>query len=253
MPAPTTEACDAHMLTYRRHLHRLNRALAEEYILEHSHYVSMAIDELAKAVPVALAIAQLHDAIRRSPARDFWPVIREAKGALLIRSTDTGQECPSPWRRTHGGNMRYDLPGYLLFSPFPPNFRRMVHARIHELQRLTERIEARANNNDFWVTVDAGLIYWSTLKGKHLVPKIKAFQGFVTPDSSTALDRWSNEQHRDAKFMLRISQGTLVYSCRADRCEIEIPDALSAPLCVPAVPDRFEERHWIRAGDRAYL
>src|ERR1700730_10819256 len=46
-------------------------------------------------------MAQLHEAIRGSPARKFWPVIRETKGVLLIRSTDTGQECPSPWRRTN--------------------------------------------------------------------------------------------------------------------------------------------------------
>jgi hypothetical protein len=252
MPAPTTDACDAHMRTYREHLHRLNRALAEEYILEHSHYLSMAIDELAKAVPVALAIAQLHDAIRQSPARNFWPMIREAKGALLIRSTDTGPECPSPWRRTHGGNMRYDLPGYLLFSPFPPNFRRMVHAGLRGVQGLTDRTRDLTSEADVWVAVLADAIFWRVLGGKHLIPKIKAFQGFATPDSVAALDRWSNEQQRGSSIVLRISQGTLVYSDGADRCEIEIPDALSAPLCVPSVPVRFE-RHWIRAGGRAYL
>lgn len=253
MPAPTTDACDAHMRTYREHLHRLNRALAEEYILEHSHYLSMAIDELAKAVPVALAIAQLHDAIRRSPARNFWPMIREAKGALLIRSTDTGPECPSPWRRTHGGNMRYDLPGYLLFSPFPPNFHRMVHRGMRGLQMLTERIEARAGETDFWVAVLAGVIFWRVLPIKHLIPKIKAFQGFATPESVAALDRWSDEQQRDSRVTLRISQGTLVYTDGSERCEITISDALSMPLRVPTVPDRFEEKHWVRAGERRYL
>lgn len=238
------------MRTYREHLHRLNRALAEEYILEHSHYVSMAIDELAKAVPVALAIAQFHDAIRRSPARNFWPVIRKARGTLFIRSTDTGPECPWPWQRTKSGNMRYQLAGHLLFSPWLPNFHRMVHGSIRGLQGLTDRIKVRASEKDIWVTVDADRIFGSVLGAKQLVSAIKPFQEFATPDSA-ALDRWSNEQQRGS-IVLRISQGALVYSDSADRCEIEFPDTLSAPLCVPTVPVRFE-RHWIRAGDRAYL
>ncbi|MGY3489887.1 hypothetical protein ACVW1C_007770 [Bradyrhizobium sp. USDA 4011] len=252
MSNQTPDAFNAHMLTYRHHLHRLNRDLAEEYISQHSHYLSMAVDELAKAAPVALAIADLHDAIRRSPARNFWPMIREAKGALYIRSTDAGPECPSPWRRTHGGTMRYDLPGYLLFSPFPANFRRIVHAGLRGLQGLTDRTRDLTSEADVWVAVLADAIFWRVLGVKHLIPKIKAFQGFATPDSVAALDRWSNEQQRGSSIVLRISQGMLVYSDGADRCEIEIPDALSAPLCVPSVPVRFE-RHWIRAGDRAYL
>ncbi|MGY4419377.1 hypothetical protein ACVWY2_001802 [Bradyrhizobium sp. JR6.1] len=253
MSNQTPDAFNAHMLTYRHHLHRLNRVLAEEYISQHSHYLSMAVDELAKAAPVALAIADLHDAIRRSPARNFWPMIREAKGALYIRSTDAGQECPWPWRRTHGGNMRYDLPGYLLFSPFPPNFCRMVDGGLRHLQKLAKRVRDLTSEADVWVPVLAAAIFWSTLGAKHLIPKMKAFQGFATPESKAALDRWSDEQQPDSRVTLRISQGTLVYTDGSERCEIAISDALSMPLRVPTVPDRFEEKHWVRAGERRYL
>ncbi|NUS18383.1 MAG: hypothetical protein HOQ25_01095, partial [Mesorhizobium sp.] len=94
MPNRASDTYDAHMWNYRDYLRSINRPLAEEYIHNHSHHVVAAIEGLAKAVPVALAIAQLHQAIRRSPARNFWPVIREKKGLLLVRPTDKGQEDP---------------------------------------------------------------------------------------------------------------------------------------------------------------
>ncbi|MBR0752676.1 hypothetical protein JQ604_10815 [Bradyrhizobium jicamae] len=240
------------MRTYRKHLHRLNRTLAEQYICEHSHYLSTALEELAKAVPVALAIAQLHDSIRRSPARKFWPVIRETKGTLFIRSTDIGRECPRPWRRTKSGNMRYELPGYLLFSPWPPNFRRRVSGGMRWLQQLTDQTQILTCVNDGRYTILASAIWHATLGSKQFVPMIKAFQGLVMADSVAALDRWSDEQQRGSKIAVRISPGTLVYSDGQDRCEIVVPDALSAPLSVPSVPKPFEQL-WVQAGDRAYL
>jgi hypothetical protein len=108
------------MSTYRAHLRSMNLVLAEDYIRQHSLHVFTAIEELTQAAPVALAIAQLHQAIRRSPARHFWPVIRKTKGVLLVRSAGTGQECPWPWRRTNSGHLRYELPGYLLFFAVAP-------------------------------------------------------------------------------------------------------------------------------------
>ena len=92
----TAGACDAQMWTYREHLRSLNRGLAEDYPRHNSHYVAAAIEELERAASVTLAIAQLHQAIRRSPARNFWPLIRKTKGVLFIRSAEAGQD--NPWR-----------------------------------------------------------------------------------------------------------------------------------------------------------
>jgi hypothetical protein len=181
------------MWTYRDYLRSINRPLAEEYVRQHGQHVSTAVKALAEAVPVALAIAQLHEAIRRSPTRNFWPVIRETKGVLFVRSIDTGQECPWPWRRTKRGNMRYELPGHLLFSPWPPNFHRMLKSRMVELQRVTDNIKALVGKNDLSTRILPYAIWRATLRAKLLIPEVKAFQGFAMSDSIAALDRWSNE------------------------------------------------------------
>jgi hypothetical protein len=240
------------MLAYRLHLRRKNRALAEEYIRQHRQHVLRVIEELAEAVPVSLAIAQLHQAIRRSPARNFWPVIRETKGVLLVRSTDSGQERLGPWKRTKRGNLRYKLPGHLLFSPWPPNFHRMLRSCLFELRKVTASIDAPASKDDFSATRVPYSIWLATLRAKHLVPKIEAFQGFSTPDSVAALDRWSDEPQRGSNIALRILQGTLVYDDGQDRCEIEVPDALAKPLAVPWAPERALELHLVRAGEQSF-
>lgn len=251
MPNRTADTYDTHMWIYRDHLRNLNRALAEEYLRQHSHLWSTAIEELIKAVPVAVAIAQLHEAIRQSPAKNFWPIIRKTKGVLLVRPTDTGEECPRPWKRTRGGNMRYELPGHLLFSPWPPNFQRRLRNGIPHFQRVMRRIEALENENDFWAAMLAGVICNATRGTKRNISMIKAIQGFAMPDSIAALDRWSDDQQGSSNISLRISQGTLVYNDGSNRCEIEVPDALSDPLCVPSVPDPLELL-WVRAGERSY-
>ena len=239
------------MWIYRDHLRNLNRALAEEYLRQHSQLWSTAIEELIKAVPVAVAIAQLHEAIRQSPAKNFWPMIRKAKGVLLVRSTDTRKECPRPWKRTRGGNMRYELPGHLLFSPWPPNFQRRLRNGIPHFQRVMRRIETLENENDFWAAMLAGVICNATRGTKRNISMIKAIQGFAMPDSIAALDRWSDDQQGSSNISLRISQGTLVYNDGSNRCETEVPDALSDPLCVPSVPDPLELLR-VRAGERSY-
>lgn len=240
------------MSTYRDYLRLINRRLVEEYVGEHSHYVSTAINELAKAAPVALAVKQLHEAIRRSPARNFWPVIREAKGMLLVRSTDTGQECPWPWQRTNTGNMRYDLPGHLLFSPWPPNVRRKVRNRTIELERILHMIQSMPDIDNFPFHGLPGLIFSKMRQAKRLVEEIKMLQGIAMPDSIAALDRWSDEPLRGSNIVLRISQGTLAFQDGSERCEIEIPEALTKPLCVPSTPDRALDLHWVRAGGTSY-
>jgi hypothetical protein len=252
MPNRAGDTCDAHMSTYRDHLRSINRRLAEEYVREHGHHVYTAINELAKAAPVALAIAQLHEAIRRSPARKFWPVIRETKGVLLVRSTETGQECPWPWKRTNTGNMRYDLPGHLLFSPWPPNVRRRVRNRTIELERVLDMIQSMPDIENFWFRAIPSLIFYKTRQTKWLIEAIKALQGVATPASIAALDRWSNEPLRGSNIVLRISQGTLVFQDGSERCAIDVPGALTRPLCVPSTPDRALDLHWVRAGGRSY-
>jgi hypothetical protein len=246
MSSRAGEACDVHMSTYRDYLQ------IKEYVREHGHHVSAAINELAKAAPVALAVKQLHEAIRRSPARNFWPVIRETKGALLVRSTDTGHECPWPWKRTNTDNMRYDLPGHLLFSPWPPNVRRRVRNRTIELERIHQMIQSIPDINNFRFHGLPSLIFYKTRQAKWLVEEIKTLQGIAMPDSIAALDRWSDETQRGSDIMLRISRGALVYRDGPDRCEIEIPAALTKPLCVPSAPDRALERHLVRAEARSY-
>jgi hypothetical protein len=252
MPQRTADAYDAHMWTYRDHLRRLNRRLAEDYARQYGQHVVMAIEELAQAAPVTLAIAQLHDAIRRSPAKHFWSVIRQTKGVLLLRSTDVGQDCPWPWQRTNSGNMRYKLPGHLLFSPWPPNVRRRVWNRMIELQRIIDRTLAIPDTNDFWFEMLAGSIQHKTRQAMWLIDEIKALQGFAMPDSIAALDRWSDERRLGSNIVLRISQRALVYRNGLDRCEFEIPAALTKPLRVPTTPDRALERHLVRAGARYY-
>jgi hypothetical protein len=95
-------------------------------------------------------------------------------------------------------------------------------------------------------------IRFCPLSAKSLVTQIKAFQGFAMPDSIAALDRWSNEPQRGSDIVLRISQGTLLYDDGSDRCEIEIPNALTKPLRLPSAPDRTLELHMVRAGKRSY-
>ena len=174
MPQRTADTCDAHMWTYRDHLRGLNRRRAEDYIRQNGQHVVVAIQELAQAAPVTLAIAQLHEAIRSSPARNFWPAIRQTKGALLVRSTDTGQDCPWPWRRTKTGNLRYGLPGYLLFSPWPPNVRRRVRNRTIELQRVVDQIQAMPDIGDFSIGTLPNFISYKTRQAAWLIGEIKA-------------------------------------------------------------------------------
>ncbi len=240
------------MWAYREYLRTLNRPLAEEYIRQQRHKVSAAIDELGKAVPVAKAFSQLHEAIRRSPAKNFWPVIRETKGVLLVRPTDTGQEHPWPWSRTKRGNMRFKLPGHLLFSPWLPDFHRGLRSRMIWLRRVEGHVEALENENYFSVTHLPDWIWSATLGAKEIIRGIQAFQGFAMPDSIAALDRWSSEPQCGSNITLRISQGALVYDDGSDRCKIKIPDALIKPLVVPSTPDRPLELHVVRAGGQSH-
>ncbi|WP_234680389.1 hypothetical protein [Bradyrhizobium monzae] len=240
------------MWTYREHLRGLNRRLAEDYARENVQHVAEAIEELAEALPVALAMAQFHDAIRCSPAQNFWPVIRRTKGVLFVRSPDVGGSCPWPWQRTNSGNMRYGLPGNLLFSPWPPNFYRNVRNRTIGLQRMVDRLQAMPDTSSFLDEVLAGTIQLRTRLVSGLISQIKTFQGIAMLDSIAALDRWSDEPRPGSNIVLRISQGALVYHDGPDRCEIEIPTALTKPLRVSSTPDRALERHLVRAGPRSY-
>ena len=148
--------------------------------------------------------------------------------------------------------MRYKLPGHLLFSPWPPNFHRMLRGRMTGLQRMTDNIKALESKNDFVVMFLPDGMLRATQLAKRLIPEIQAFQAFAVPDSIAALDRWSNEPPRGSNIALRITQGTLVYNDGSDRCEIEIAGTLSKPLCVPSMPDRRLELHLVRAGGRSY-
>ncbi|SFO65999.1 hypothetical protein SAMN03159463_02553 [Mesorhizobium sp. NFR06] len=247
----TDEAYSAHMWAYRDHLRSISRPLAEEYIRQQSQHVSRAIEELANAVPVVLAMAQLHDAIRHSPAKNLWPIIRETKGVLLVRSTDAGLECPWPWGRTKSGNLRYQMPGHLLFSPWPPNFHRGLRSRMVWLQRVADHIEAPDGWNDFLVTQLPHWIWDAMLGAKRLIPVIQAYQGLAMPDTAAALDRWSDGSRLGSNVTLRISHGVLVYDDGSDRCEIGIPEAFTRPLFVPTTPHRLQ-LHLVRAAGRAY-
>lgn len=248
----TADTYDAQMRTYREHLRRLNRGLAEDYARQNSHHVAAAVEELERGAPVTLAIAQLHRAIRRSPARNFWPFIRKTKGVLFIRSAEAGQGSPWPWRRTATGNLRYALPGHLLFSPWPPNLRRRVRNQTIALQHASATIQSMPDQSNVWVENLLWSIPRETEQAKRLIKEIRALQGLVMPDSMAALDRWSDETGRGSSIELRISQGTLVYSDGQDRCEIEIPAAFIRPLGVPSTPDRPLELHRVQAGQRSY-
>ena len=251
-PSRPPDKHNAHMFAYRAYLRSLNLPLAEDYIRQHSHLVSTAIEELAKAVPVAIAFAQLYDAIRRSPARNFWPVIRATKGVLLVRSTGPGQECPWPWKRTKSGNLRYKLPGHLLFSPWRPNILRLGPRSLSGLQRVADEIKALSSEHEYYYNRVSHLPYsiWNQVQlARFAISDIKALQGLAMPDSIAALDTWSNDPQRGSNITLRISQGMLIYNDGSDRCEIEVPDTLTNPLCAPSLPDRRLELHLVRNGD----
>lgn len=250
MPQQTADAYDAQMWAYRDHLRRLNRRLAEDYARENVQHVVVAIEALAQAAPVTHAIAQFHEAIRRSPAKNFWPVIRRTKGVLLLRSSDVGGSCPWPWQRTNSGNIRYRLPGHLLFSPWPPNFCRSVRNRAIQFQQMVDLLRAMPDAYGFEVL--AGYLQLKTRLVAGLIDSIKVFQGIAMADSIAALDRWSDVPRPGSKVVLQISQGALVYRDGPDSCEIEIPAALTRPLHVPSTPDRALERHLVRAGPRSY-
>lgn len=247
----TADTYDAQMQTYREHLRRLNRRLAEDYARQNAQHVILTIEALTQAAPVTLAIAHLHHAIRGSPARNFWPVIRKTKGVLLVRSAGAGQDVPWPWQRTTTGNMRYALPGYLLFSPWLPNVRRRVRNRTIELERVSAAIQSMADQSDVSIENLPWFIVYKARQARWLIDEIRAFQGFAIPDTMAALERWSDEPQRGSNIALRISQGALVYSDRGDHCEIEIPAALTKPLQVPSTPDRALELHWFRARGRS--
>lgn len=252
MHQQTIDAHDAQMWTYRDHLRRLNRRLAEDYVRQNGQCVVVAVEELAQAAPVAIAIAQLHEAIRHSPAKLFWPVIRQTKGVLLLPSPDAGQDCPWPWQRTNTGNMRYKLPGHLLFSPWPPDLSRSVRNQTIELQRIIDRVLASPDTSDVWFGTLAGSIQHKTRQAMGLINTIKVLQGLAMPESIAALDRWSDEPRAGSSVVLRISQGALVYRNGPDRCELEIPAEFTKPLRVPSTPKLALERHWVRAGMRSY-
>lgn len=249
MPQHAADTYDAQMWTYRDHLRGLNRRLAEDYARENVQHLVVAIEELVQAAPVTLAIAQLHEAIRRSPAKKFWPVIRRTKGVLLLRSPNVGEDCPWPWQRTNSGNVRYRLPGHLLFSPWPPNVRRSVRNRTIELQRMIDRFQAMPDTNHFFEVL-AGSIQGKMRQAIWLIDGIKTLQGIAMPDSIAALDRWSDEPRPGSNVVLRISQGAIIYG--TDHCEIEIPAAFTKSLRVPSTPDRALERHLVCAGPRSY-
>ena len=252
VPSRTDDTYNAHMSTYRHYLRSINRPLAEGYIRREGQHVPAAILELAKAVPVALAIARLHEAILCSPARNFWAVVRETKGVLFVRSADTGQEHPWPWGRTKSGNMRFRLPGHLVFSPWLPDFHGGLRSRMIWLQRVAGQLETLENEDYFSVSHLPHWIWDATLGAKQIIREIQAFQGFAMPDSIAALDRWSNEPQRGSNIVLRISQGTLVYDDGSDYCEIEISETLTQPLIAPSTPDRPLILHSVRAGGQSY-
>ncbi|WP_202353334.1 hypothetical protein [Mesorhizobium sp. 113-1-2] len=112
-------------------------------------------------------------------------------------------------------------------------------------------IDDLESKSDFSITFLPYRIWSVMLRPKFLIPEIQLFQRFAVPDSIAALDRWSNEPQRGSNIALRISQGALVYNDGSDRCEIEIPEALTKPLFVPSAP-RPLELHVVRAGGRSY-
>lgn len=241
--AVISEKFDAHISTYRLHLRSLNHRLAQEYIRENGKHVVVALRELAKAAPVTLAIAQFHHAIRSSPARNFWPIIRKTKGVLFIPSSETGQGCPWPWRPTSTGNLRYDLRGHLLFSPWPPNVRRRVRNRSIELERIRDIIESSPDTNNPRFDNLPFSISMGTRRTKWLIEEIKTLQNIAMPESIAALDKWSDDPRRGSNVTLRISRGALVYQDGSESCIIDIPEILTRPLRVPPVPERNAERH----------
>lgn len=217
---------------------------------QHSRLVSTTIEELTRAIPTALAIAQLHDAIRRSPAKNFWPVIRATRGALLLRPAGPGPECPWPWSLAKCGTLRYELPGHLLFSPWPPNLSRIVQSSLSTLQRLVDEIRTLSREHKYHLSSISHLpkfTWYRMLTARGAISATKWFQRLAMPNSIAALDTWSNDPQRGSPITLRILQGALVYNDGSERCEIEIPDTFTRPLRVPPMPENVQ-LHLVRTG-----
>ena len=149
--------------------------------------------------------------------------------------------------------MRYTLPGYLLFSPWPRNLYRFLRNCRNTLQQIGLRdgvTKARENESDFFSRAVPDRIFQATQRAQRLIRAMKDFQGLAMPDSIAALDRWSNEPRRDTNISLRISQGTLVYDDGSERCEIEIPDAFTNYLSVPSALIAYWNCITSEPGDR---
>jgi hypothetical protein len=256
MSQRTADICDAHMWTYRGHLRSLNRRLAEDYIHQHGQRVVVALQELAQAAPVTLAIAQLHRAIRTSPAGDFWPVIRKTKGVLLLRSSGAGLDCPWPspwpWRRTTTGNLRYDLPGHLVFSPWPPNVRRRVRNLTIQLERALHMIQSMPDIGNVWFQILPDVIFYKTREAKRLIDAIKGFRALRC---RTAL-RLSTDGP-----MIPCAVRTSCCGFRTGRSSITTVRSgapllsrtrSAGPSASPRHPTTRWNGHWVRAGARSY-
>ncbi|MGY3451151.1 hypothetical protein [Bradyrhizobium sp. USDA 4353] len=252
MAQQTADAYDAQMWTYREHLRGLNRRLAEDYARRNGPHVVAAIAALAEAAPVTLAIAQLHDAIRRSPAKNVWPILRKTRGQLLLQSGNSGQDCPWPWQRTKSGNLSYRLSGHLLFSPWPTNVRRSVRSLSIQLQQVIHNTLTIPDTSAVFFESFVGSILPKTRQAVRLIDEIKALQAIAMPDTIAALERWSGEPRPGCAVELRIERGALVYRNGSDRCELEIPATLTKPLLAPTTPDRPLERHSVQAGTWSY-
>jgi hypothetical protein len=146
-----------HMRAYRAYWSAINRRFSEDYVRRERPRVSDAIDALTDAEDVTLAMAQLHNSIRNSPMNKFWPVINQTKGTLLINCSGEFH-CPSPWKRTKNGNLRYKLPGYLIFSPWPKNFDRRLRNWKVRFNRIALAAGALESESDVFATHLPGLI-----------------------------------------------------------------------------------------------
>jgi hypothetical protein len=103
-----------------------------------------------------------------------------------------------------------------------------------------------------WVYALPGAIQRITLQTRWLIGEIIALQTLVSPDNMAALDQWSDEPGRSTRIKLRISRKAIIYQDSTDRCEIEIPGAIAAPLRLTSTADSGPAWHMVQAESRSY-
>lgn len=236
---------NAHVMARRDYFIAMNARLAGRYIRQTASLVEEALDAFQEIERVNESLAQLHRVVCLSPMQKFWRIVRATRGGLVIKDPKLGDELPAWWQRTHKG-LRYDLPGYHIFSRAPIEHKNLRLKRC--FGAMLRDIDAVKNGAKHFH--DGRLLFiadriWLNMKAlERAILRVQGIQRLVAPESQDALARWSDDSHHGQGIALRIVNDALVYSDSHNLCEIKIPAALKTQLQIPTMPRPFIRVAW---------